>query len=152
MDAQAAKMLTKEFFTKNRKGKTQDDDSKRAKVGISNSRVLASTIAAFEVIVDIEIAPTIEVDTASVGLVPSMPSGPSSGDRILELPIKKGTGEKRKRKAIVKTSYKARLGEPDGDDKERGEDPFDNLEIVWDLADRFAMPEVVDQMADMDLR
>ncbi|KAG1366991.1 hypothetical protein COCNU_13G007810 [Cocos nucifera] len=104
MDAQAIKMLTKGLFIRKRKGKVQDDGSKRAKVGVSSSKVPASTAITSEVIVGIEIAPTTEVDTASMGSVPSMPSGPSSGDRVLELPIKKGTGEGRKKKAIVKMS------------------------------------------------
>ncbi|EHA8587122.1 hypothetical protein COCNU_scaffold001459G000040 [Cocos nucifera] len=47
-------------------------------------------------------------------------------------------------------SRKARLGGPNGDGDEQGEDPFDNLEIIWDLTDRFTMPEVVDQMVDLD--
>ncbi|KAG1370190.1 hypothetical protein COCNU_15G005560 [Cocos nucifera] len=118
MDTQATKMLTKGLFTRKRKGKAQEDGSKRAKVGISSSRVPASTVAASEVIVGIEIAPTTKVDTASMGLVPSMPSSPSSEDRISELPIKKGTGEGRKKKVIAKTSCKARLDELNGNDNE----------------------------------
>ncbi|KAG1370068.1 hypothetical protein COCNU_15G004340 [Cocos nucifera] len=104
MDAQAAKMLTKGLFTRKRKGKVQNDGSKRAKVGVPSSGVLASTIVASEVIIDVEIAPTVEVDTASMGLMPSMPSGPSSGDWVSKLPVKKETREGRKKKAIVKTS------------------------------------------------
>ncbi|KAG1334209.1 hypothetical protein COCNU_03G003280 [Cocos nucifera] len=136
MDAQAAKMLTKGLYTKKRKGKVQNDGSKRAKVGVSSSEVSTSTATTSEVIVGVETALTIEVGTASTGLVPSMPSGPSNEDRVLELPIKKGTGEERKKKAIAKMSCKARLGGPDGIDNEQGEDPFDNLEVVRDLPDR----------------
>ncbi|EHA8586313.1 hypothetical protein COCNU_scaffold000172G000020 [Cocos nucifera] len=143
-------MLTKWLFTKKRKGKAQEDGSKRVKVSVSSSGVPASTTAAFEVIVDVKIASTTKVDIASVGLVPSMPSGPSSGDRVLELPIKKEIGEGRKKKAIVKMSYKAHLDGPDGNDNERGEDPFNNPKIVRNLVDRFAIPKVVDQMADLD--
>ncbi|KAG1342194.1 hypothetical protein COCNU_05G004230 [Cocos nucifera] len=80
MDAQVAKMLTKGLFTRKRKGKVQNDGSKRAKVGISSSRVPTSTITASEVIIDAKITPTGKVDTASASLVPSMPLGPSSGD------------------------------------------------------------------------
>ncbi|KAG1363519.1 hypothetical protein COCNU_11G003460 [Cocos nucifera] len=100
MDAQAAKMLTKGLFTRKRKEKMQNDGSKRTKVGVSSSEVPTSTITVSEVIVGAEIAPTAEVDTASASPVPSMPSGPSSGDRISELPIKKGIGEERKRKLL----------------------------------------------------
>ena len=130
MDTQVAKMLTKELFIRKRKGKAQNDGSNRVKVDVSSSRVSTSTTATSEVIIDAEIVPTVEVDTTSMGLVPSMPLSPSSWDRILELPIKKGIGEGRKKKAIAKTSCKARLGGSDGDDNERGEDPFDNSEIV----------------------
>ncbi|EHA8587723.1 hypothetical protein COCNU_scaffold003053G000020 [Cocos nucifera] len=134
MDAQATKMPTKGLFTRKRKGKVQEDGSKRAKIDVSSSEVPTPTAAASEVIIGIEIAPTIEVDTASMGLVPSMPSGPSSGDQVLELLVRKGIEEGRKKKAIAKMSCKARLGGLDGKDNEQGEDPFDNLEIIRDLA------------------
>ncbi|EHA8586979.1 hypothetical protein COCNU_scaffold001232G000010 [Cocos nucifera] len=150
MNAQAAKMLTKGLFIRKKKGKVQNDGSKRVKVGVSSSRVPTSTVAPSEVIVETEIAPTIEVDTASMSSMPSMPSGPSNGDRVSELSIKKRIG--RKKKVVMKTSFKARLGGPDGDDNKQEEDPFDNPEIIQNLADRFAMPEVVDQMADLNPR
>ncbi|EHA8589127.1 hypothetical protein COCNU_scaffold008130G000010 [Cocos nucifera] len=118
MDAQATKMLTKGFFSRKRKGKVQNDGSKRMKIDVSSSRVLISTVVAFEVIIGAEIAPTTEVDTTSVGLMPSVPSGPSNGDQVLEFPIKKGIGEGRKKKAVAKTSCKARLGRLDGNDNE----------------------------------
>ncbi|EHA8587115.1 hypothetical protein COCNU_scaffold001452G000030 [Cocos nucifera] len=150
MDTQATKMLTKGLFIRKRKGKAQNDGSKRAKVSVSSSEVPTSTAAVSEVIVGAKITPTTEVDTASMGPVPSMPSGPSDGDRVSKLPIKKEIEEERKKKAITKTSYKARLGRLDGNDNKREEDPFDNSKIIQNLADRFAMSEVVDQMADLD--
>ncbi|EHA8587978.1 hypothetical protein COCNU_scaffold003759G000010 [Cocos nucifera] len=104
MDAQATKMLTKGLFTRKRKEKAQDDGSKRVKVGVSSFRVPTSTTATSEVIIGTKIAPNVEIDTTSIGLVPSMPSGPSSGDQVLELSIKKRIEEGRKKKAIVKTS------------------------------------------------
>ncbi|KAG1363581.1 hypothetical protein COCNU_11G004080 [Cocos nucifera] len=118
MDAQAAEMLTKGLYTKKRKGKAQNDDSKRVKVDVSSSEVPSSIVVASEVIANIETALIDEVDIAGAGLVPSMPSDPSSGDRVLELPIKKGIEEERKKKAIAKTSYKAHLDGSDGDDNE----------------------------------
>ncbi|EHA8587507.1 hypothetical protein COCNU_scaffold002495G000010 [Cocos nucifera] len=127
MDAQDAEMLTKGLYTKKRKWKVQNDGSKRAKVDVSSSKVPASTATASEVIVDAKTALTAEVGIAGTGPVPSMPLGPSYGDRILELPVKKGIGEGRRKKAIAKMSCKARLGGSDGDNNERGEDPFDNL-------------------------
>ncbi|EHA8587090.1 hypothetical protein COCNU_scaffold001417G000010 [Cocos nucifera] len=100
MDAQVAKMLTKGLYTKKRKGKAQNDGSKRVKVGVSSSEVLASTTTASEVITNIEIALTAEVGTAGMGSVPSMPSGPSSRDRVSELLIEKEQKRKEKRKPI----------------------------------------------------
>ncbi|KAG1370945.1 hypothetical protein COCNU_16G000390 [Cocos nucifera] len=111
-------MLTKGLFTRKRKGKVQNDGSKRMKVYAFSFGVSASTATTSEVIIGIEIAPTAKVDTASMGPVPSMPSNPSGGDQILELPIKKGIGEGRKKKVIAKMSYKSRLGGSDGDDNE----------------------------------
>ncbi|EHA8589835.1 hypothetical protein COCNU_scaffold012715G000020 [Cocos nucifera] len=127
MDAQATKMLTKGLFTWKRKGKAQ---AKRMKVSVFCSGVPTPTTVVSEVIVGAEIAPTTKVDTASMGPMPSMPSGASNGDRVLELPIRKGIGEGRKKKAVAKMSCKARLGGLDGNDNERGEDPFDNPKII----------------------
>ncbi|KAG1348004.1 hypothetical protein COCNU_06G018330 [Cocos nucifera] len=146
MDARFAKMLTKDLCTKKRKGKVQNDSSKRVKVGVSSSKVPTSTAAVFEVIVGIETALTVKVGTVGMGSVPSMPLGSSDGDQVLELPVKKGIGEGRKKKVIAKTSCKACLDGPDGDDNERGKDPFDNPEVIQNLADRFAMPESDHQM------
>ncbi|EHA8588103.1 hypothetical protein COCNU_scaffold004112G000080 [Cocos nucifera] len=152
MDTQAIEMLTNGLYTKKRKGKAPSDSSKRAKVDASSSAVPTSTVTTFEVIASTKAALTIKVGTTGMSSVPPMPSGPSSGDQTLELPIKGEIGEGReKKKAIAKASRKAHLSRPDGDSDERGEDPFDNLEIVRDLTNRFAMPEVVDQMADLDL-
>ncbi|EHA8586494.1 hypothetical protein COCNU_scaffold000446G000020 [Cocos nucifera] len=82
MDAQVAKMLTEWLFTRKRKGKVQEDSSKRVKVGVSCSEVSTPTVAAFEVIVGIKIFPAMKVDTASSGPMPFMSSGPSNGDWI----------------------------------------------------------------------
>ncbi|EHA8588882.1 hypothetical protein COCNU_scaffold006975G000010 [Cocos nucifera] len=98
--------------------KGANDGSKRVKVGVSSSEVPTSTTIVFEVITDIETALTVEVGTAGMGLVPSMPSGPTDGDQVSKLPIKKGIREERKKKAIAKMSYKAYLDGPNGDDNE----------------------------------
>ncbi|EHA8586191.1 hypothetical protein COCNU_scaffold000033G000010 [Cocos nucifera] len=120
MDTQATKMLTKGLFTRKRKGKAQEDGLKRAKIGVSSSKVSIPTTAASEVIIGAKIAPTIEVDTANMGPVPSMPSDPSSGNRVSKLPIKKGIGEGRKIKVVAKMSCKACLG---GSDKAFDKEP-----------------------------
>ncbi|EHA8586442.1 hypothetical protein COCNU_scaffold000388G000030 [Cocos nucifera] len=100
MDEQATEMLTKGLYTKKRKGKAQNDGSKRAKIGVSSSGVPASTATASKVIAGIETSLIAEVGPAGMGPVPSMPLGPFDGDQVLELPIKKGIGEERKRKPL----------------------------------------------------
>ncbi|EHA8590716.1 hypothetical protein COCNU_scaffold022946G000010 [Cocos nucifera] len=117
------------------------------KVGHSSFAVPTSTIIALEVIASTEVALAAEVGTASTGSMPPIPLGPSNGDRASEPPIEEEVGEGRKKKrSITKTSHKAHLSRADGDSDERGEDPFDNLKIIRDLTDRFAMPESGHQM------
>ncbi|EHA8586387.1 hypothetical protein COCNU_scaffold000304G000010 [Cocos nucifera] len=146
-------MLTKGLYTMKRKGKAPSDGLKRANVGASSFEVPDPTATASEVITSTETTLTTEVDITGSGSVPSMPSGPSSKDRTLELPTKEGTREgRKKKKAIAKTSHKAHLGNPDGNSDERGEDPFDIPEIIQDLTNKFFMPEVVEQMANLDPR
>ncbi|EHA8586359.1 hypothetical protein COCNU_scaffold000210G000040 [Cocos nucifera] len=81
----------------------------------------------------------------------SAPPSPSSVDQALKLPTEGETREgKKKKKAIVKTPHKGHFSEPNDDSDERGEDPFDDLEIVRALTDKFAMLKVVDDMADLE--
>ncbi|KAG1371688.1 hypothetical protein COCNU_16G007820 [Cocos nucifera] len=151
MDTKAVEMLTKEYYTKKRKGKASSDRSKRTKDSDSSSTVPTSTAVVPEVIASAEVALATEVDSAGEGSMPSMPLGPSSGDRASEPPTEEEVGEgRKKKKAIAKTSHKTRLSGMDGDSDEQGEDPFDNPEIIQDLTDRVAMPKVVDHMADLD--
>ncbi|EHA8587604.1 hypothetical protein COCNU_scaffold002772G000010 [Cocos nucifera] len=117
------------------------------KVSDSNSTIPTSIVVAPEIIANAEVALATEVGTTGVGFVPPMPLGPSSGDRASKLPAEGEVGEgRKKKKAIAKTSRKACLSGVDGDSDERGEDPFDNSEIVQDLTDRFTMPESGHQM------
>ncbi|KAG1362614.1 hypothetical protein COCNU_10G008330 [Cocos nucifera] len=121
------------------------------KVDDSSSTVPTSTIVALEVIANVEVTLAAKVSTAGIGSVPPMPLDSFSKDQASKPPTKEEVGEGRKKKrAIAKMSHKARLSGADGDSDKRGEAPFDNSEIVWDLTDRFAMLEMVDHMADLD--
>ena len=121
------------------------------KVSDSSSTIPTSTAIVPKVITSVEVALATMVSIAGMGPVPPMPSDPSSKDRASEPPTEEEIGgERKKKKAIAKTSHKAHLGNPDGNSDERGEDPFDNLEIIQNLTDRFTMPEVVDHMADLN--
>ena len=123
------------------------------KVGASSSMAPTIAAAAFEVVVSAEVLPTIEVGTIDVDSMPSAPPGPFSRDQALKLPAEGETREgKKKKKVVLKTPRKAHFSEPNDDSDERGEDPFDDPEIVQALTDKFAMSEVVDQMADLDPR
>ncbi|KAG1367006.1 hypothetical protein COCNU_13G007960 [Cocos nucifera] len=53
-------------------------------------------------------------------------------------------GEKKgKKKVIVKMFHKAHPGESNDDNNALGEDPFSNLDLIQDLADKFAMFKVL---------
>ncbi|EHA8588807.1 hypothetical protein COCNU_scaffold006710G000030 [Cocos nucifera] len=111
------------------------------------------TAAASKVAVSAEVLPTVEVGIIDVDSMPSVPPGPSSGDQASKLSAEGETREgKKKKKAVMKTLYKAHFSKPNDDSDEQGEDPFDDLEIVRALTDKFAMPMVVDRMADLELR
>ncbi|EHA8586587.1 hypothetical protein COCNU_scaffold000549G000010 [Cocos nucifera] len=131
MDTKATKMLNKGLYTKKRKWKASRDSSKRMKISDSSSMVPTSTAIEPVVITSAEVALAADVNTAGAGFVPPMPSGPSNRDRASEPPVEGEVGEGRKKKrAITKTSHKARLSGMDGDSDEQGEDSFNNLEIV----------------------
>ena len=110
-----------------------------------------ATTAASKIGASVKIPLTADVNIVGVGFLSPMPSGPSSGDQTSEL-LAEGEMEegKKKKKAITKMPRKARVSELHDDSDERGEDPFDNPEIIQDLTDKFAMPEVVDHLADLD--
>ncbi|EHA8589834.1 hypothetical protein COCNU_scaffold012715G000010 [Cocos nucifera] len=147
----ATAMLAKEHYVHKRKGKVPGDSLKRAKVSASSSMAIAVTITTFKVAVSVEVLPTTKVGTVDVDSIPSTPLGPSSGDQALKLPAEGETREgKKKKKVVLKTPRKAHFSDPNDDSDERGEDPFDNSEIVQALTDKFAMLEVVDHIADLE--
>ncbi|KAG1358577.1 hypothetical protein COCNU_08G000230 [Cocos nucifera] len=121
------------------------------KVGAPSFAAPTTTVVASEVATSAEVAPTTEVGTIGAGFMPPAPSSSSSGDQALELPTEGEIVEgNKKKKAIAKTLRKARPGEPSDDHGVLGEDPFNDTGIIRDLAKKFAMPEVVDRMADLD--
>ena len=50
----------------------------------------------------------------------------------------------------MKVHQKAYPGESNGGDDSPREDPFNDLDLIQNLTDKFALSEVVDQMADLD--
>ncbi|EHA8589637.1 hypothetical protein COCNU_scaffold011629G000010 [Cocos nucifera] len=153
MDTEAVEILTKGLYVQKRKKKAPGGSSKRAKVDAPSSVAPTATAAAFEVAASIEVAPTAEVSTVGAGFMPPASLDPSSKDQASELPAEGEMEEgKKKKKAIVKTLHKARPSEPSDDRGELREDPFDDLRIIQDLTDKFAMMEVVDRMANLDPR
>ncbi|KAG1360737.1 hypothetical protein COCNU_09G002000 [Cocos nucifera] len=144
-------MLTKGLYTQKRKEKASGDSSKRAKVGASSFVAIAITAVAFKVVISTEVLTTTEVGTVDVDSMPSTPLGPSSGDQAPKLPAEVETREeKKKKKAVIKTPYKAHFSELNDNNDERGEDPFNDPKIFWALTDKFNMPEVVDHMTDLE--
>ncbi|KAG1362585.1 hypothetical protein COCNU_10G008040 [Cocos nucifera] len=77
-------------------------------------------------------------------------SSPPVEDQVPQPPTERKKGGEKKKKVVMKMFYKARLGESNDDSNDLGEDPFSNLEIVWNLTDKLAMPEMVDRMANLD--
>ncbi|KAG1367002.1 hypothetical protein COCNU_13G007920 [Cocos nucifera] len=145
-------MLAKRLYAQKRKGKAPGGSSKRMKVGASSSMAPAITAAASKIVVSAEVLPTAEVGTVDADSMPFVSPGPSSGDQALKFPTEgEMREEKKEKKAIAKTPCKAHFSELNDDSDERGEDPFDDPEIVQALIHKFAMPKVVDCMADLEL-
>ncbi|EHA8586561.1 hypothetical protein COCNU_scaffold000525G000090 [Cocos nucifera] len=151
MDTEAMEMLTKGLYAqRKRKVKAPGESSKRTKVGALSSTAPATTNVALEVA---KVIPTINVNAAKGGSFPLESSSPPTRDQALKTPIETEEGKKRKKKrlAVMKIACKARPSEPsnsDGDGPRN--DPFDNPNVIWDLIDKFTLPEVVDRMADLD--
>ncbi|EHA8589900.1 hypothetical protein COCNU_scaffold013242G000010 [Cocos nucifera] len=152
MDAQVAKKLAKGLQAYNRKGKALGESSKRAKVGTPSSTTPTAAVAVPKVAKGNEVIPTIKVGTMDGGSMALTSPSPPAKDQALHPPIKKDKGRenKRKKKVVVKMFCKACLGKSSNHSKALGEDPFSNPELVEDLTDKFAMLEVVHQMANLD--
>ncbi|EHA8587732.1 hypothetical protein COCNU_scaffold003089G000030 [Cocos nucifera] len=58
--------------------------------------------------------------------------------------------KKKKKRIIVKVHHKAHPGRSSDDGDNPREDSFGSPKLIQDLTDRFAMLEVVDQMANLD--
>ncbi|EHA8587028.1 hypothetical protein COCNU_scaffold001324G000050 [Cocos nucifera] len=123
-----------------------------AKVGASSFTTPATIVTTSEIIEGIKVVPIPEVSTIDGGSVASSSPSPLVEDQAPQPPIIKDKGgEKKGKKVIIKMFCKACPGESSDDSKASGEDPFNDPDLVQDLTDRFALPEVLDQMADLDL-
>lgn len=140
------------FAQKKRKGKASGESSKRAKVGTPDPVASAATDAAPEVRPGDEAVPTARVIVAEGESPPPEPASLPSGDRASDLSADKEK-ERRKGKAAVVKARKERPDEPSrSDNEDQGADPFGNPDIIRDLIDRFALPEEVDRLVDLDRR
>ncbi|EHA8586347.1 hypothetical protein COCNU_scaffold000192G000050 [Cocos nucifera] len=152
MNTDAVERLTKGLYIqKKRKGKAPSESSKWVKVGGSNPMAPISIDVAPEVRPRAEVALTASIDIIEGGSLPLEPVGLSVGDHTSDPSIDKEKKKGKKRSAIMKVAHKAHPGEPSkSDNNDLGADPFGNPNIIRDLTDKFAMPEVVDHMADID--
>ncbi|EHA8587630.1 hypothetical protein COCNU_scaffold002859G000020 [Cocos nucifera] len=146
-------MLTKGLHARKRKEKAQSEGLKKVRVNVSSSMALTSAIAAPKVGEGAEVVPTIKVGAIDGALVPPTSSSPPIEDQVLELPVGGQKREKKKEKkksATVKVWCKAHPNEFNDDDEDLGENLFYNWHIIRDLVNKFALPEVVDRIADLD--
>ncbi|EHA8589352.1 hypothetical protein COCNU_scaffold009366G000020 [Cocos nucifera] len=156
MNTNAVERLTKGLYAqKKRKEVAPGGSSKGAKVGGPSFEASDVPMAAPEVIQNIEILSITEGSVGGAGSQPpvslSLPTeGPMSKPPTER---KRGDGDDKKKKkvAIMKVDRKARPGgsSNSGSDDLRT-DPFNNLNIIQDLTDKFALPGVVDQLANLD--
>ncbi|EHA8587141.1 hypothetical protein COCNU_scaffold001466G000050 [Cocos nucifera] len=121
------------------------------KVGTSNPVASIAADVTPEVRPRAEVALATSIDVAEGGSLPlepiCLPTWDHASDPSAYKEKKKGKG----RLTVGKVARKARPGEPSNSGSDDlGVDPFDNPDIIRDLTDKFAMPEVVDHMADLD--
>ncbi|EHA8587480.1 hypothetical protein COCNU_scaffold002353G000010 [Cocos nucifera] len=142
MDTYAIKKLTKGIYTqKKRKGKASSESSKWAKVGISDSTAPAAIYVALEVHPRDEVIPTAHADIIEGEPLPPESVNLPSRDCVPDPPIGKEEGRKGKAAIIIK-ACKERLDElGQSNNEDQGVDPFSNPNIIYNLTDRFTLPE-----------
>ncbi|EHA8588961.1 hypothetical protein COCNU_scaffold007421G000020 [Cocos nucifera] len=145
-------MLTKSLYAHKRKEKALDESPKRTKVGASSSAALVIPATSIEVVPDAEAPPITEVGAIGMNSMPPASSSLHAGELVSKPPTerKKRDDKKKKKSTIIKIVRKACLGEPSDGSDDLGEDSFKNSKTIQDLTNKFAMPEVVDCMADLD--
>ncbi|EHA8589732.1 hypothetical protein COCNU_scaffold012134G000010 [Cocos nucifera] len=97
---------------------------------------------------NIKAPPNTEVRTVSVDSLPPSSSSLHAGGQASEPSIKreKMDDKKNKKSIVVKIVRKAHSDVPSDGSDDLGEYPFKNLETIWDLTDKFAMPELGHQI------
>ncbi|EHA8588209.1 hypothetical protein COCNU_scaffold004391G000010 [Cocos nucifera] len=154
MDTDVIEILAKGLYAKKkRKGKAPGEGLKWEKVGTSD---LAAPI-------DANVAPMVHpkkdvISTTYANIVegeslPPEPTYHSTGDCAPNPSTNKGKERRKGKAAIVKKACKAHQYEPSwssGDDQVM--DHFNNLDIIQNLTDKFALPKKVDHLADLDQR
>ncbi|KAG1334184.1 hypothetical protein COCNU_03G003030 [Cocos nucifera] len=146
MDGKTVKMLSKELQAYKKKGTTSDEPAvKKARVNTPSS------IASVDAAATTKVAAATRVGAIIEGSMPPSSMSPPTEDPALRPLAGREEGEKKKeKKIIVKVHCKAHLDGSNDDNNNSREDPFDNPKLIRDLTNRFAMPEVVDQIADLD--
>ncbi|KAG1338313.1 hypothetical protein COCNU_04G006190 [Cocos nucifera] len=156
MDTDAVEKLTKDLYAqKKRKGAALGGSSKRAKVSGPSFKVSDIPTTVPKVAPGIKVLSIIEGSVGGTGSQPPASSSLPIGGLMLEPSTERERGDgddkKKKKAAVVKVVHKACSGESsNGGSDDLGVDPFDNLYIIWDLTNKFAMSEEVDRLADLD--
>ncbi|KAG1362629.1 putative ensconsin-like [Cocos nucifera] len=122
------------------------EGSKKARVDILSSATPANATATPKVADGVEVIPTAEVGTTDGAIVPPTSTSPPAEVQVLELPIGGEKREKKKEKkklAIVKIRCKAQPIESNDGNEDLKENFFYNRNIIRDLVDKFALPEVL---------
>ncbi|EHA8586799.1 hypothetical protein COCNU_scaffold000960G000040 [Cocos nucifera] len=153
MDTEVVGMLTKSLYAQKRKRKASGESSKKVKIGASSSVAPVIHTTSTEVTSNVKAPPLIEISAVSANSLPPTSSCLHAGGQALEPPIKREKRDdkkKKKKSVVVKIVRKAHPGEPSDGNDDLGEDPFKNSKKIQDLTDKFAIPEVVDRMTDLD--
>ncbi|EHA8586216.1 hypothetical protein COCNU_scaffold000105G000010 [Cocos nucifera] len=152
MDTDAIERLARGLYAqKKRKGKTPGEGSKWVKVGASDLAAPATVDVAPEVRPENEGIPTTHSDIIEGESLPPEPANLPTGDCAPNPSADEGKERRNGKATIAKKAQKAHQDEPnrsDGDDQ--GIEPFDNPDIIQNLIDKFALPEEVDCLADLD--
>ncbi|EHA8587653.1 hypothetical protein COCNU_scaffold002876G000010 [Cocos nucifera] len=152
METDAVERLTKGLYAqKKRKGKASSEGSKWVKVSASDPMAPVAADVTSEVYPRPEVALATSIDVVKGGSLPPEPVGLPVGYNASNPSANKEKEKGKGRSTVAKVARKAHLDKPsNSDSNDLGADPFSNLNIIQDLTDKFAMPEVADCMADLD--
>ncbi|KAG1360622.1 hypothetical protein COCNU_09G000850 [Cocos nucifera] len=153
MDVKAVEMLSKGLQAHKKKGTTfEGPTAKEAKVDASTFVAPTGAATTIKVVNIVEVIPTAKVSIAVEDSVPLTSASSLIEDPAPYSPIGREEGEKKKKgkRVIMKVHQKACPSGSNGSDDSPREDPFSDLDLVRDLIDKFVLPEVVDQMANLD--